>query len=126
MIEIGGEKYPFKFGTNAAAILLDEKQMDLEEVFRRITNASENRFSALVDIRTIFYAGIRAGQLSLGQDDLITEFQAGDLVDDLLKEQDGLDRFMTVLTNSFPDTKKKAKEKKTIPKRIKEQKQLEK
>lgn len=104
-INVGGERRPIKFGTNATALLCKEHNISLKEIGGFLSEGD----MTIEKYRDLLWASLTAGAQSIGQDFPFTKYQVGDWIDDMSEVDNTafLDE-MTGIVDSQP--KKKAKE----------------
>lgn len=105
IINIGGKKRPFKFGTNATALYCNIKNCTLGE-FQKQFEPEKLKAMAIKgdEVRDLLWAGLVAGCKSEKSEVTFDEYEVGDWIDEM--DQDELTKAFSVMATSG-DSKKK-------------------
>lgn len=111
-INVGGERRPIKFGTNATALFCKEHKISLKEIGGFLSEGE----MTIEKYRDLLWASLTAGAQSAGKDFPFTKYQVGDWIDDMADEDNStfLNEMNGLVNSQSNGSKKKAVKKKTL------------
>lgn len=109
-INIGGKKRPFKYGTNASALLCEKRGIQLKDLAIMFNQEKLNNYEIDgTEIRDLIWAGLHAGAKSKNIDVDFTEWTVGDWLDDI--DVNEFVKVFEAMADSQSPEKKKVKKK---------------
>ena len=114
-IELGGQKRPLKFGTNAGVILCELRGITLKEVRELIDPEKMEKYEIDgSEIRDMVYSALVAAARSQNLEVDFNESNVGDWLDEIQEKPEIMMEIVTVMAGGSPQVEKKRKRRKQL------------